>query len=130
MISAPILTHPDFGWQFILNTDASDTGLGAVLSQVDEEGRERPIAYGRQLLSKAERRYCVTRRELLAVVTFTHHFRPYLVGQSFLLRTDHGSLTWLQNFREPEGQLAQWLERLQELNFEIVHQRGQKHTNA
>ena len=60
-------------------------------------------------------------RELLAVVTFTQHFHPYLVGQCFLLRTDHGSLTWLQNFCEPEGQLAQWLEQLQELDFEIVH---------
>ena len=58
LISAPILADPDFGWQFILDTDASDMGLGAVLSQVDKEGRERP--YGSQLLSKAERRYCVT----------------------------------------------------------------------
>ena len=81
-----------------------------MLSQVDEEGREQPIAYGSRLLSKAERRYCVTRRELLAVVTFTRHFCRYLVDQPFLLRTDHGSLTWLQNFREPEGQLARWLE--------------------
>ena len=52
------------------------------------------------------------------------------MGQRFLLRTDHGSLTWLWNFREPEGQLARWLERLQELDFEIVHRRGRKHTNA
>ncbi len=125
--SAPILAHPDFHRQFILDTDASDTGVGAVLSQMNEEGREQVIAYGSRLLSKAERRYCVTRRELLAVVTFTRHFRPYLVGQKFLLQTDHGSLTWLQNFREPEGQLARWLEQLQELEFEIVHRRG---TNA
>ena len=104
--------------------------MGAVLSQVDREGRERAIAYGSRLLSKAERWYCVTRRELLAVVTFTRHFRPYLVGQRFLLRTDHGSLTWLQNFREPEGQFARWLEQLQELDFEIVHRKGRKHTNA
>ena len=104
--------------------------MRAVLSQVDREGRERAIAYGSRLLSKAERRYCVTRQELLAVVTFTRHFRPYLVGRHFLLRTDHGSLTWLQNFREPEGQLARWLEQLQELDFEIVHRKGRKHTNA
>ena len=88
------------------------------------------IAYGSRLLSKAERRNCVTRRELLAVVTFTKQYRPYLMGRRFLLRTDHGSLTWLQNFREPEGQLARWLERLQELDFEIVHRRGRKHSSA
>ncbi len=57
-------------------------------------------------------------------------YRSYLTGQRFLLRTDHGSLTWLRNFREPEGQLARWLERLQELDFDIIHRRGTKHTNA
>ena len=82
LTSAPILAHPDFSQQFILDTDASDIGMGAVLSQVDREGRERAIAYGSRLLSKAERRYCVTRRELLAVVTFTRHFRPYLVDNA------------------------------------------------
>ena len=59
--------------------DASDYGVGGVLSQIQDDGRERVIAYGRRVLSKAERRYCVTRRELLAVVTFTQHFRPYLL---------------------------------------------------
>ena len=54
----------------------------------------------------------------------------YLLGRRFTLRTDHGSLTWLRNFKEPEGQLARWLERLQEFDFEILHRRGRKHTNA
>ena len=81
-------------------------------------------------MSKPERRYCVTRRELLAVVFFTRQFRPYLAGRHFTLRTDHGSLTWLRNFKEPEGQLARWLERLQEFDFDTVHRRGRKHTNA
>ena len=81
-------------------------------------------------MTKPERRYCVTRRELLAVVTFVQHFRPYLLGRRFLLRTDHGSLTWLSNFKEPEGQLARWLERLQEYDFTIAHRPGKKHQNA
>ena len=72
----------------------------------------------------------MTRRELLAVVTFTQQYRHYLVCRRFTLRTDHGSLAWLQNFKEPEGQLARWLERLQELAFEIVHRRGTAHGNA
>ena len=130
LTSAPVLAYPDFNRQFFLDTGANDTGIGAVLSQVDEGGRERVIAYGSRLLTKPERQYCVTRRELLAVVTFAKQYRPYLTGQRFLLCTDHGSLTWLRNFREPEGQLARWLERLQELDFDIVHRRGKKHTNA
>ena len=48
----------------------------------------------------------------------------------FILWTDYGSLTWLKNFKEPEGQMARWLERLQEFDFTIVHRRGNKHTNA
>ena len=98
LTSTPILAYPDFNRHFILDTDVSDTRIGAVLSQVDDDGRERVIAYGSRLLSKAERQYCVTRRELLALVTFTKHYRSYSTGQRFLLCTDHGSLTWLRNF--------------------------------
>ena len=130
LCSTPILAYPDFTRQFILDTDASETGIGAVLTQVNDEGGECVIAYGSRLLTKPERRYRVTCHELLAVVSFTQQYRSYLTGQKFLLRTDHGSLTWLRNFKEPEGQLAQWLERLQELDFNIVHRRGQAHTNV
>ena len=72
----------------------------------------------------------MTRRELLAVVVFTQHFRPYLLGRQFELRTDHSSLVWLQNFKEPEGQLARRLEKLQEFDFTIKHRRGLSHQNA
>ena len=130
LVTAPILAFPDYKREFILDTDASDTGIGAVLSQVQEDGSERVIAYASRVLTKPERRYCVTRRELLAVVNFVQHFRPYLLGRHFLLRTYHGSLTWLSNFREPEGQLARWLERLQEYDFTIAHRPGRKHQNA
>ena len=130
LTTAPILAYPDFNCQFILDTDASDTGIGVVSSQIDGEGRERDVAYGSRLLTKCERRYCVMRRELLAVVTFVKQYCSYSVGQRFILRTDHGALTWLCNFRDPEGQLARWLERLQELDFKTIHRQGKKHTNA
>ena len=127
LTSAPVLAFPDYTNPFLLDTDASDTGLGAVLSQADEQGREHVIAYASRTLSKAERHYCVTRKELLAVVTFIHHFRPYLIGRQFTLRTDHGCLRWLSNFKQPEGQLARWLKKLQEYQFEVVHRRGRNH---
>ncbi|KAL5509263.1 hypothetical protein EMCRGX_G004601 [Ephydatia muelleri] len=86
------------------------------------------VIVGKQV--KAERKYCVTRKELLAVVTFTKHFRPYLLGRHFTHRTDHSSLQWLYNMKEPEGQLARWLEQLQEYDFAVIHRRGCNHGNA
>lgn len=130
LVTAPTLAFPDYDLPFILDTDASDVGIGAVLSQRQSNGSERVIAYASRTLSRPERRYCVTRRELLAVVTFIQQFRPYLLGREFQLRTDHGSLTWLTNFKEPEGQLARWLERLQEFTFQTIHRPGKRHTNA
>eukprot|EP00731_Ephydatia_muelleri_P035307 Em0113g9a len=90
LVSAPILVMPCFNHKFILDTDASGEGLGAVLSQ-SVDGQERVVAYASKTLSKTERRYCATRRELLAVVWATQHFRPYLYGCDFLLRSDHSA---------------------------------------
>ena len=130
LMTTPILAFPDHSRHFVLDTDASDTGIGAILSQVQDDGGEVVIAYASRSLSRQEQRYCVTRRELLAVVEFIHHFRHYLLGVHFTLRTDHGSLVWIQNFKEPEGQLARWLERLQEYTFTVVHRPGNQHKNA
>ncbi|KAL5516845.1 hypothetical protein EMCRGX_G002271 [Ephydatia muelleri] len=127
---APILAFSDYTLPFVLDTDASDLGIGAVLSQVSSLGQEQVVAYGSRLLSKTERNYSVTCRELLAVVTFTRLFRPYLLGRRFTVRTDHSSLQWIQNFKEPEGQLARWLEQLQEYDFEVIHRKGRNHNNA
>jgi hypothetical protein len=129
LISAPILTLPSPDCEFILDTDASDTAIGAVLSQV-QNGVERVMAYASKSLGKAERRYCVTRKELLAVVNFIKHFKHYLLGRKFLVRSDHGALRWLFNFKEPEGQIARWLETLAMFNFEIKHRPGKQHGNA
>ena len=130
LVSSPVLAYPDYNRQFILDTDASDTGIGAVLSQISDQGSERVIAYASRSLTRPEQRYCVTRKELLAVVSFVQHFRQYLLGREFTLRTDHASLVWIRNFKEPEGQLARWLEKLQEYNFTVVHRQGSRHCNA
>ena len=78
--------------QFILDTDASSSGLGAILSQV-QDGQERVIAYVSKALSKSQKRYCTTYRELLALVLVVKHFRHYLLGRRFIIRTDHAALT-------------------------------------
>ena len=129
LLSAPILAYPDPSTEFVLDTDASGYGIGAVLAQV-QEGKERVIAYGSKSLTKEERRYCVTKRELLAVVYFLKQYRHYLYGQKFRIRTDHGALRWLTNFKDPQGQVARWLEVLGTYNFEIEHRPGLRHGNA
>ena len=128
LTSPPILAFPDFSKEFILDTDASDTGLGAVLSQLHDDGREWVVTYASCALSKTERNYSVTC--LLAVVAFVSHFRPYLLGTTFKLRTDHNSLKWLHSFKQPEGQVARWLEKLAEFSFTIEHRPGRTHGNA
>ncbi|XP_055997862.1 uncharacterized protein LOC130047262 [Ostrea edulis] len=105
LISAPILAHPDFTIPFILDTIASDMAMGAVLSQI-QDGEEKVTCYASRCLSKTERKYCVTRKELLAIVHFVKYFRHYLYGKPFLIRTDHSSLRWLLKKRDSEGQLA------------------------
>ena len=114
---------------FILDTDACDTGIGAVLSQ-EQGGRETPIAFAARALTKPERNYSTTKKELLALVWGMEHFAPYLVGKLFTTRTDNHALTWLHNFKEPKGQVARWIERLSIFNFTIEHRPGQKHGNA
>ncbi|GFQ89070.1 retrovirus-related Pol polyprotein from transposon 297 [Trichonephila clavata] len=90
LTSSPILVYPDPEKKFILDTDASHESVGAVLSQ-EINGQEHVIAYWSKCLSKPERNYCVTRKELLAIVKAVENFHSYLYGRKFLLRTDHAS---------------------------------------
>ena len=129
LITAPILAYPSLDHKFILDTDASNDSIGAVLSQIID-GRECVIAYGSKALLKAERNYCVTRRELLAAVFFMKQYKHYLYGKKFLLRTDHGALKWLFRFKDPSGQIARWLETLSMFDFDIEHRPGRQHGNA
>ena len=73
---------------------------------------------------------CTTRRELLAVKHFVQHLRPYLYGRKFTIRNDHASLTWLITFKDPEGQMARWIQSLPEYRFKIAHRAGKQHSNA
>ena len=93
LVQLPILSFPKEG-TFILDTDASGVTIGAVLSQ-KQDGVEKVIAYFSRSLDRTQRQYCVTRRELLAVIKSLDHFNPYLYGRTFVVRTDHSSLRWL-----------------------------------
>ena len=120
---------PTVEGMFYLDTDASDLGLGAVLSQ-SQDGCEKVIAYTSRALSKAERNYDVTRRELLAVVFGLKMYKQYVMGRHFVIRTDHAALQWLRKTPEPMAQLARWLTFIEQFDFEVTHRAGTKHGNA
>jgi transposase InsO family protein/predicted aspartyl protease len=129
MTTAPILAMPTDLDDYTLDTDASDFAIGAVLSQ-KQEGVERVIAYASRSLDRREQNYCVTRKELLAVVHFLKYFKQYLLGRHFTVRTDHAALTWLRRTPDPIGQQARWLEQMEEFDFVVLHRAGARHGNA
>jgi hypothetical protein len=122
-VNAPILSYPDFSKRFVLQTDASNVGIGAVLYQEVNDAK-RIIAYASRKLTAAEKNYSALEKEGLAIVCFVKHFRPYLYGVKFLLRTDHQPLKWIMQQKEPTGRLARWVYSLSEYTFEVEHVPG------
>ena len=109
-----VLRLPDTEKSFEVSTDASDFGLGAVLTQ---EGRV--VEFASRRLSRSEENYSAFDRELLAVVWALEKWRFYLFGRAFVVYTDHRPLTYLQSVRNPKGRMARWIARLQEFTFEV-----------
>ena len=129
LVDAPVLQYPDPSRPYILDCDASAEGIGAVLSQV-RDSQEHVVAYYSQKFSSPEKNYCVTRKELLAVVKSVDHFHPYLYGAKFTVRTDHAALRWLKTLKNPEGQLARWIGKLEQHDYRMEHRPGRVHNNA
>ncbi|XP_045451571.1 uncharacterized protein K02A2.6-like [Melitaea cinxia] len=93
LVSPEILVHYDESKPVVVTCDASGRGIGAVLAQADERGRERAVAYASRALTPAERNYSQIHREALAIVFAVKKFHQYLYGRHFILRTDHKPLT-------------------------------------
>jgi transposase InsO family protein len=129
LTEAPILSLPNDTDTYILDTDASQFAIGAVLSQL-QGGLEKVICFGSRVCTPAETNYDVTRREMLAVVFFLKTYRQYLLGRSFILRTDHAALQWLRRTPVPIGQQARWLTTLEEFDYQVQHRAGSAHGNA
>ena len=129
LTNPPVMAHPRSEGTFILDTDASGTAIGSTLSQI-QDGEEKVVAYGSKTLNRSQRNYCVTDRELYAIRYFTEFYRCYLLGRSFIVRSDHQALKWLFNLKEPKHRVARWIEALSEFSFTVEYRKGSLHANA
>ncbi|GFS64569.1 retrovirus-related Pol polyprotein from transposon 297 [Trichonephila clavipes] len=130
LIDKPVLYAPNFEREFIVQTDASNAGMGAVLTQLTEQGEEHPIVYLSKKFSEVEKRYCTTEKECASIVFAIKRLHYYLDGNSFLVMTDHNPLVWLNRNVSSNPRLMRWALALQPYNFRIVHRSGKSHKNA
>ena len=125
LLQAPVLKSVDYSKPFVLETDASSDGLGAVLLQEGEDGKLHPIAYGGQSLTKAERNYHSGKTEFLTLKrAVMDHFKEYLIYQPFVVQTDNNPLTYLFTTPNLDACGHQWVAFLTNFNFTIKYQHG------
>lgn len=125
LTEAPILTMADYSLPFKIYSDASLVAGAAILTQV-QGGSERVIAYHSVKFSTAQQNYSATERELLSVIAGLEKFRPWIDGTRITVVTDHQSIKWLNNLKEPAGKLARWAVRLQAFDIDFIHRPGKE----
>ena len=125
----PILKLPDISQPFVLRTDASGTGLGAVLLQY-QDGSPFPVAYASRKLLDRETRYSTIERECLAMIFGIKKFNYYLMGKEFILETDHKPLVYLNNVKTSNDRLLRWSLNLQSYRYRIVYIAGKDNIGA
>ena len=133
LVTAPVLAYPNFSEDFVLETDASIQGLGAVLSQKKQDGKLHPVAYGSRSLTTAERNYSITELETLAVVWAVTHYKAYLYGHNVTIYTDHSAVKAILETPSPSGKHARWWLKVYSgglLSVQIIHRSGKSNTNA
>ncbi|SAL97783.1 hypothetical protein [Absidia glauca] len=124
LIQAPYLYAPRPELPFHVATDASDVGIGAVLYQLDPEGKVLLNGFMARALSKSERNYAVTKKELLAIIFALNKFHQHLWGRRFTLYTDHKALVYLHTQTNLNAMLSKWFDTLLDYDFEVVHLKG------
>ena len=129
LCDGPVLISPNFDKPFVLHTDASSTGIGAVLTQT-VDGDEHPVTYVSRKLQKHERNYATIEKECLAIKWAIHHLKYYLWGRPFTLVTDHAPLKWMSTSKDTNARVTRWFLALQDYNFKVEHRPGKEMAHA
>ena len=122
-VTPPVLAYPRYDDPFIVTTDASNDAVGMVLSQV-QDGKERVIAYGAKMFTKAQKNYDITEKEALSCVLAIRHFEPNLKGTNFKIVTDHSALRWMFDQKKVSGRIARWIAYVQQFAYSVEHKPG------
>ncbi|CAM4534652.1 unnamed protein product [Lepidochelys kempii] len=123
-MSDPVLRAPDFDKPFLVTTDASNCGVGAVLMQEGPDQESHPVVFLSKKLSERESNWSVSKKEYYAIVYALEKLRPYVWGRHFHLQTDHAALQWLHTATGNNNKLIQWSLALQDFDFDIQHVSG------
>jgi hypothetical protein len=131
LTTPPILGHPDFNKPFYLCTDASIEGLGCALQQKDNNGNDVVIQYASRALKPHEKKYHIYELEILALMWALEVHRSYLSHNKFTAITDNKAMLWLKTKKDsPNRRILNWVLRLEEFNFDIIHRTSKQHANA
>ena len=129
LLEAPVVRYTNDRDPYTLTTDALLTGIRAIFTQ--KQGTEdKVIAYSSKTLNKSQQNYSANKPELFEIVHFTQYFKNFLLGQHFLIIADHRALVWIYSFKEPDGMVARWIEKLGQFKFDIKHRAEKKITHA
>ena len=129
LCSEPVLLTPDFTLPLIVYSDASEVGLGVVLSQV-RDTEEHPGTYISRKLLPNERNYSTVEKEALAIKWAVDKLRYYLPGREFTLVTDHAPLKWMATAKDTKARVTRWFLALQDYRFKVDYRPGREHANA
>ena len=130
LCTSPVLNSPNFSKPFILQTDASDRGVGAALSQYSKDNQLHPVAYFSRKLLPREERYSTVEKECLEVKLGIEAFHFYLMRRTFTVQTDHRALIWLDRLKDTNSRLTRWSLSLQQYKFTVTHRPGITNGNA
>ena len=130
LFSEPVLKIPDCDKPFVIQTDASDRGVGGVLSQLGSDGVEHPVAYFSRKPLPREEKYSTVEKECLAIKLSVQTFHVYLLVKPFTIGTDYRCLEWLDHMKENNSRLSRWSLFLQPYQYQVVYRPGHKNGNA